>query len=328
MMAFEADRITGLVLNDDVVRPELNVVLEEQNMRIANNPNSRLAEQMDAALYLNHPYGRPTIGWRPEIEKLDRDDALAFYRRFYSPNNAIVVIAGDVTAEEVKAAAEATYGKVPVRADAAPRRRPQEPPQEAPRTVTLADPQVEQSSINRYYLAPSRTTAKPGESEALEVLAHVLGSGSNSRLYRSLVLDKGVALNAGAYYSSTALDYGKLGVFGSPKPGKNLHDVEAAIDGVLSDVVEHGVTAEELDLAKNRMIADAVYAQDNQATLARWYGAALATGETVDMVREWPEAIRAVTADQVRDAARKWFNRKASVTGYLVNSLHDEEKHT
>ena len=103
----------------------------------------------------------------------DRDDALAFYRRFYSPNNAIVVVAGDVTAEEVKADAEATYGQVPVRADMAPRRRPQEPLQEAPRTVTLADPQVEQPSINRYYLAPSRTTAKPGESEALEVLALV-----------------------------------------------------------------------------------------------------------------------------------------------------------
>jgi len=328
MMAFEADRITGLVLTDDVVRPELNVVLEEQNMRVANNPNSRLAEQMDAALYLNHPYGRPTIGWRPEIESLDRDDALAFYRRFYSPNNAIVVVAGDVTTEEVKAYADDTYGKIPSRADIAPRRRPKEPPPEAPRTVTLADPQVEQPSVNRYYLAPSRTTAKPGESEALEVLAHVLGGGSNSRLYRTLVLDRGVALHTGAYYSSTALDYSKLGVFGSPKPGKTLHDVEAAIDIVLSDVSEHGVTDEELDLAKNRMIADAVYAQDNQATLARWYGAALATGETVDMVRQWPEAIRAVTADDVRDAARKWLNRKASVTGYLVNSLHDEEKHT
>ena len=328
MMAFEADRITGLVLTDDVVRPELNVVLEEQNMRIANNPNSRLAEQMDAALYLNHPYGRPTIGWRPEIETLDRDDALAFYRRFYSPNNAIVVVAGDVTAEEVKADAEATYGQIAARADVAPRRRPQEPPQEAPRTVTLADPQVEQPSINRYYLAPSRMTAKPGESEALEVLAHVLGSGSNSRLYRALVLDKGVAVNAGAYYSSTALDYGKFGVFGTPKPGKSLRDLEAAIDAVLGDIVEQGVTADELDLAKNKMIADAVYAQDNQATLARWYGAALSTGETVDMVREWPEAIRAVTADRVREAARKWLNRKASVTGYLVNSLRDEEKHT
>jgi zinc protease len=239
-----------------------------------------------------------------------------------------VVVAGDVTAEEVKADAEATYGQVPVRADAAPRRRPQEPPQEAPRTVTLADPQVEQPSINRYYLAPSRTTAKPGESQALEVLAHVLGSGSNGRLYRALVLDKGVALNAGAYYSSTAVDYGKFGVFGAPKPGKTLRDVEAAIDAVLSDVSEQGVTAEELELAKNKMIADAVYAQDNQATLARWYGAALSTGETVDMVREWPEAIRAVTADQVREAAHKWLNRKASVTGYLVNSLRDEEKHT
>jgi zinc protease len=325
MMAFEADRITGLILTDDVVRPELNVVLEEQNMRVANNPNSRLAEQMDAALYLNHPYGRPTIGWRPEIERLDRNDALAFYRRFYTPNNAIVVIAGDVTAEEVKADAQETYGKIAPRAEIAPRQRPQEPPQEAPRTVTLADSQVEQPSVNRYYLVPSRTTAKPGESEALEVLAHVLGSGSNSRLYRTLVVEQGIALNAGAYYSDTAVDYGKFGVFGSPKPGKTLHDVEAAIDAILADVVEHGVTANELELAKNRLIADAVYAQDNQATLARWYGAALATGQTVEMVRNWPDDIHAVTGDAVREAARSWLNRKASVTGYLVESLRSME---
>jgi zinc protease len=328
MMAFEADRITGLVLTNDVVRPELSVVLEEQNMRVANNPASRLAEQMDAALYLNHPYGRPVIGWRPEIEALNRDEALAFYRRFYTPNNAIVVVAGDVTAEEVKAAAEETYGKIAPRAEIVPRQRPKEPPQEAPRTVTLADSKVEQPSVSRYYLAPSRTASKPGESEALEVLAHVLGTGSNSRLYRALVVDQGVALNAGAYYSGTALDYGKFGVFGAPKQGKTLHDVEVAIDAVLADVSERGVTADELDLAKNRLIADAVYAQDNQATLARWYGAALATGETVDMVRNWPEAIRAVTADQVRDAARTWLNRRASVTGYLVNSLQSEEKRT
>src|SRR5271170_4200104 len=149
MMAFEADRIAGLVLTDDVVRPELNVVLEEQNMRVANNPGSRLAEQMDAALYLNHPYGRPVIGWRPEIEALNRDEALNFYRRFYTPNNAIVVVAGDVTADEVKAAAEETYGKIAPRAQIGPRRRPMEPPQEAPRTVTLADSKVEQPNISR-----------------------------------------------------------------------------------------------------------------------------------------------------------------------------------
>src|SRR5277367_3370697 len=175
MMALEADRITNLVLTDDVVKPELNVVLEEQNMRVASNPNARLSEQVDAALFLNHPYGRPVIGWRQEIEKLTRDEALAFYRRFYTPNNAIVVIAGDVTADEVKADAEATYGKIAPRAEIGPRRRPMEPPQEAPRTVTLADHRVEQPSISRVYLAPSRLTAKPGESQALEVLAHVLG---------------------------------------------------------------------------------------------------------------------------------------------------------
>jgi zinc protease len=327
MMAFEADRITGLVLTDEVVRPELNVVLEEQNMRVANNPTARLTEQMDAALYLNHPYGRPVIGWRPEIEALDRNEALAFYRRFYTPNNAIVVIAGDVTPEEVRADAEETYGKIAPRAEIARRQRPKEPVQEAPRTVTLADARVEQASVSRVYLAPSRTTAKPGESEALEVLAHVLGVGANSRLYRALVVEQGVALGAGAYYSSTGLDYGKFGVYGSPKPGKKLRDVETAIDAVLADVSDNGVTADELELAKNRLIADVVYAQDNQATLARWYGAAVATGQTVDMVRDWPKSIRAVTADSVREAARNWLDRRASVTGYLVNSLQSEEKH-
>jgi zinc protease len=328
MMALEADRMTGLVLTDDVVRPELNVVLEEQNMRVANNPAGRLGEQIDAALYLNHPYGRPVIGWRHEIEQLTRDDALAFYRRFYTPNNAVVIVAGDVTADEVKADAEATYGKVAIRAEIAPRNRPKEPVQEASRTVTLADSRVEQPSLTRDYLVPSESTAKPGESEALDVLAHVIGSGANSRMYRTLVVDKGIALNAGAYYSGTALDYGKFGVYGSPKPGVTLHQVEDGIDAILADVIAHGVTADELDRAKTRLIADAVYAQDNQATLARWYGAAIACGETVAMVRAWPDQIRAVTADAVQDAAKQWLDRRRSVTGYLVKSLQPEESHS
>ncbi len=327
-MALEADRITGLVLTDEVVKPELNVVLEEQNMRIANNPGARLGEQMDAALYLNHPYGRPVIGWRPEIEKLDREDALAFYRRFYTPNNAIVVIAGDVTPEEVRADAAETYGKIADRAETNPRHRPMEPVQEAPRTVTLADSRVEQPTVTRDYLAPSESTAKPGESEALDVLAHILGSGENCRMYRSLVIDKGIALSAGAYYSGTALDYAKFGVYGSPKPGIALHQIEEGIDAVLADVIAHGVTADELDRSKNRLIADAVYADDNQATLARWYGSALVTGQTVDMVRTWPDRIRAVTPDAVQQAARTWLDRRHSVTGYLVKSLQPEESHS
>src|SRR6202045_2751237 len=293
MMALEADRITGLVLTDEVVRPELNVVLEEQNMRVANNPVGRLGEQMDAALYLNHPYGRPAIGWRQEIEKLSRDEALAFYRRFYTPNNAVVIVVGDVSAEQVKADAEATYGKIAPRAENNPRQHPMEPVQEAPRTVTLADSRVEQPSVTRNYLVPSETTAKPGESEALDVLTNVIGSGSDRRLYPTL--------------------------------GVSLSQVEAGIDAVLADVVEHGVTADELDSAKNRLIAEAVYAQDNQATLARWYGAAIACGETVDMVQAWPDHVRAVTPEAVQAVARQWLDRRRSVTGYLVQSLKPQD---
>src|SRR5215471_8590913 len=152
LMEFEADRMTGLVLSDEVVRPELQVVLEEQNMRVANNPAARLSEQVDAALYLNHPYGRPVIGWRRQIEQLEAEDALAFYKRFYTPNNAVVVVAGDVDAAEVKKLADETYGKVEPRAAIGPRMRPQEPAPAAVRHVTLADPRVADPSLQRSYL--------------------------------------------------------------------------------------------------------------------------------------------------------------------------------
>jgi zinc protease len=326
MMELEADRMTGLVLSDDAVRPELNVVLEEQNMRVGNNPAARLGEQMDAALYLNHPYGRPVIGWRQEIEQLGREEALEFYRRFYTPNNAIVVIAGDVTAEEVRALAQDTFGKVPRVADIKPRLRPQEPVQDAPRTVTLADPRVTQPSLSRYYLVPSSTTARPGESEALDVLAHILGRGSNSRLYQTLVVEKGVAVNAGASYDGTALDNTRLSVYATPKPETTLPQLEQAIDAVLADVVENGVSGEELERSKNRLIADSIYANDNQRTLAQWYGSSLATGGTVEQVRTWPDRLRLVSAEAVRDAARHWLDQRRSVTGYLVKDTRPEEK--
>jgi zinc protease len=326
MMEFEADRMTGLTLTDDLVRPELKVVLEEQNMRVANNPGARLGEQMDAALYLNNPYGRPVIGWRHEIEQLDREDALAFYRRFYTPNNAILVVAGDVTPDEVRALAEETFGKVPRVAEIKPRLRPQEPEQQAARTVTLADPRVTQPSVSRYYLVPSSTTAQPGESEALDVLAHILGRGSNSRLYQTLVISKGIAVSAGANYDGTAVDATRMSVYGSPKPGTSLPQIEEAIDAVLAEVIDKGVTGEELDRSKSRMIADAVYANDNQRMLAQWYGASLTTGASVEQIRTWPDRIRVVTAEAVREAARRWLDKRRSVTGYLVKDTRPEEK--
>jgi len=318
MMEFESDRMTNLVLTDDVVKPELQVILEERNSRVENNVNARLSEQMEAALYLNHPYGRPVIGWRHEMEGLTREDALEFYRRFYTPNNAILIIAGDVTPDEVKKLAEETYGRVPRVTEVKPRVRPQEPRQEAPRTVTLSDPRVTQPSLSRYYLVPSYSSGRPGEAESIDVLTHVLGRGANSRLYKKLVVDTGIAVSAGASYYGTALDSTRLGVYATPKPGTSLTQVEEAIDAVLTELIEKGVTQEELERSRNRLIADAVYAQDSQSSLARWYGASLTTGLTIEQIRSWPDRLRAVTVDDVKNAAKQALDKRRSVTGYLV----------
>jgi zinc protease len=319
VMEFEADRMTGLVLQDENVLPERDVVLEEYNMRVANNPEARLTEQIMAALYLNHPYGRPVIGWHHEIEKLDRQDALAFYRRFYAPNNATLVIAGDVDADEIRPMAERTFGVVAPQPDIPARRiRPQEPTPIAPRTVTVADPRVEQPKMMRYYLVPSAATAASGESAALDVLAQLMGNGTNSYLYRALVVDKPLAVTAGAGYQGTALDDTQFTISVSPKPGIAFAQIEPVVDRVIAEVAQNPVPSEDLERVKTQLIAEAIYAQDSQATLARWYGAALTTGLSIDDIRNWPERIRAVTAEQVRAAAQKWLDKKRSVTGYLV----------
>ena len=330
MMEFEADRMTGLVLKDENVLPERDVVLEEFNMRVANNPEARLTEQVMAALYLNHPYGRPVIGWHQEIEKLDREDALAFYRRFYAPNNAILVVAGDVDAEELRPMVERTFGLIAAQpAIPALRLRPQEPEPAAPRTVTLSDPRVEQPSLRRYYLVPSATTAAAGESPALDVLAQLMGGGSNSYLYRRLVVDRPLAVTANVAYQGTSLDATQFTISAAPRSGVEFAQVEQVIDEVIADISQNGVRAEDLERVKTQLIAEAIYAQDNQATLARWYGGALTTGISIEDIRGWPDRIRAVTAEQVRDAAQRWLDKKRSVTGYLIKDTtakHEEKR--
>src|ERR1700749_2134970 len=291
-------------------------------MRVANNPEARLTEQIMAAPYLNHPYGRRVIGWHQEIEKLNREDALAFYKRFYAPNNAILVIAGDVDADEVRPMAERTFGVVASQpAIPAQRLRPQEPEPAAPRTVTLSDPRVEQPGLRRYYLVPSATTAAAGENAALDVLAQLMGGGSNSYLYRRLVVDHPLAVNAGAGYQGTSLDATQFTISASPRSGVSFAQVEQAIDEVIADITQNGVRSEDLERVKTQLIAETIYAQDNQATLARWYGGAMTTGLSIEEIRSWPERIRAVTADQVRDAAQKWLDKKRSVTGYLIKDV-------
>ncbi|MEF2547612.1 pitrilysin family protein [Aurantimonas sp. E1-2-R+4] len=318
VMTFEADRMENLVLSKETVAPERDVILEERRSRVDNDPGSQLAEAVQAALFQNSPYGDPVIGWRSEIEALSRDGAVAFYDKYYTPNNAILLIAGDVTEAEVRRLAEKTYGKVARRAEPGERVRPVEPEPLAARTVTLTDARVTQPSMQRAYLVPSDTTADPGEAEALDVLADVLGGGTTSRLYRGLVVDKAIAAGAGAHYAGTALEEGQFVVYGMPRGEASLEEIEAAIDAEIARIVEKGITAEELERAKNRVRKDVIYLRDSQTSMARRYAAALSTGRTIADVEGWPERIEAVTVEDVAAAARKYLQPKRSVTGYLL----------
>jgi zinc protease len=318
MMDYEADRMTNLVLTDEIVAPERDVVLEERRMRTDGDPSSQLSEAVHAALFTHHPYGKPIIGWQHEIEALGREDALAYYERFYTPENAILIVAGDVTADEVRALAQETYGRIPARGEPPTRVRPREPEPRAHRLVTLADEKVEQPTQQRLYLVPSYASATGGEAEALEVAAHLLGGGPTSVLYRKLVVEERIAVSTGAYYLGSALDETRFFVWAVPAPDVALEKLDAAVGRIIDQMARETVSEEDLARAKTRLIADAVYAQDSQTMLARWFGAALTTGESLEAVQNWPARIDAVSAQDVQRAVGKWLERRRAVTGFLL----------
>ena len=320
MMELEADRMANLRLSDDKVLPERKVILEERHMRTDNDPAARLEESVQASLYQNHPYGVPIIGWEHEIEALSTKDALDFYNLYYAPNNAILIVSGDITAEELKPLAEKYYGVIPARS-VPPRVRPREPAQKTARRVVLKDQRVRQPSWSRTYLAPSYASVTKEEKtspHALEVLTEILGGGTTSRLYRSLVVEKGVAVSAGAYYEGARLDGGSLILYGTPPPGGSLPGLETAVTEELRELFEGGVTDEDVEKAKQRLRAEAIYARDSLFNPGRVLGTALTAGRSIADVEDWPDHITAVSTAEVLAAARAVLRNEISVTGELL----------
>jgi len=323
MMRFEADRMENLVLSDEVIDPERSVVLEERNSRIENRPSGLFGEAMSAALYRNHRYGVPIIGWRHEIEKLGKDDAIAFYDKFYTPNNAILVVAGDVEANEVLRMAQNTYGKVARRAEPGKRMRPLEPPTRAPHRIAMTHERVRTPSLRRDYLVPSYRNSEDGEE--LDILSEILGSGTTSRIYRALVIEQKLATSAGAYYQGGSLDDTSFGLYATPSADKTLEQVENALDEQIAILLKDGITETELKRAKSRLVKSAIFARDSQVTLARIYGATLAVGGTIKKVQSWSDDIRAVKLEDVNAVARKYLDLKRSVTGTLSRAKMKKE---
>jgi zinc protease len=318
MMQMEADRMVNLRLDDDEIATEREVIIEERNQRVENSPAALFREQKDAVQYLNHRYGVPIIGWRHEMEALGREEALAFYERFYAPNNAILVVAGDVTPEEVRALAEEHYGPIPANPDLPARTRPMEPPQTAERRLIYRDARVAQPYVSRSYLAPERDSGAQETAAALTVLAEVLGSGTTSVLAEALQFDSQIATFTGAFYSGMSLDSTTFDLVVVPSEGVTLEEAEAAMDRVLADFLTTGVDAEQLDRIKMQLRAAQIYARDNVDSIANRYGRALTQGLTVQDVQDWPAILQAVTADDVMAAARMVLDRRQAVTGWLM----------
>ncbi len=317
MMRLEADRMENLVLTQAKILPERDVVNEERNARTENNPGSLLREAMNASLYQNHAYGIPIIGWKHEVNALTKDDAIAFYDKFYTPNNAILVVAGDVDAETVKTLAEKTYGKVKRRAEPGVRKRPAEPEPRAARRIEMSDARVRTPSFSRVYLVPSYYSNDTQEAEAFDILSEILGGGTTSRIYRKLVVADKVASSAGSWYQGGSLDETQFGFYGSPRNGKTLAEVEAATDEVIATLLKDGVTEAEVKRAQKRLVRSSIFTQDSQSTLARIYGGSLTLGSTIESIQAWPDKINSVTVEEVNEVARKYLKLKRSVTGYL-----------
>ncbi len=322
MMQMEADRMRNIRLTESDIATERNVVIEERNQRTENNPRALFGEQLSAVQYHNHRYGVPIIGWMHEIETLDMDDAISFYNTYYYPNNAILVVSGDVTPQEVERLANEHYGPIPANPDLPERLRTEEPPQTAERRLYFRDARVSQSYVSRSYLAPERDPGDQKTAAALTVLAEVLGGGQTSYLTEKLQFEQQKAVYSGSFYRGTSLDDTTFDVVIVPTPGVSLEEAESALDAAIEQFMVDGVTDEQLDRIKMQVRASEIYARDDVSGIANRYGRALTSGLTVADVQAWPDILQSITNDDVMAAAELVFDRNASVTGWL---MQDEE---
>lgn len=318
MMQMESDRMRNIRLTERDIITERDVILEERNQRTDNNPRALFGEQLNASQYLNHRYGVPIIGWRHEMEELDMEDTLSFYQTYYSPNNAILIVSGDVEPDEVKRLADEYYGVIPANPDLPERIRSQEPPQTAARRITYEDARVAQPYVHRSYLAPERDAGEQEEAAALFMLAQLLGGGTTSYLNEKLQFDTQTVVYVGAFYGATSLDDTTFDLIVVPSDGVSLQEAEDAMDAAIAEFMAEGVDADDLARIKMQLRASQIYARDNVDGIANRYGQALTSGLTVEDVQAWPDILQAVTGEQIIEAAKSVIQPETSVTGWLM----------
>lgn len=317
VMEMEADRMRHLAPPPEEFRREREVIIEERRMRMDNKPESLLSEQMDAALFLNHPYRLSTIGWKHEMETLSQDDVMAFHRRFYHPANAVLVVAGDITLKELQPLTEKYYGSIPA-GTKNPRAWSKEPPHRASARLQMRHPNVREPLLMRRYLMSGLVDGDTSRAPALYVWAQWLGGSKTSRFYQALVREKKLATAVSVDYDGLCLGPARLNITARPAAGVTLDTLEREIDALLEQARNAPPSEDELRRAKLAQKASIVFTADGLQGMANLVGEFRMAGLPADFAQHWPETIDTVTAAQVLEAGRKELDITRSVTAWLL----------
>lgn len=328
VMALEADRMINLQLDDKEIEPERDVIIEERRMRTDNDPKSLFNEQLRANLFINAPYGEPIIGWKNEMPKLSRADVENYYTTWYTPDNAILVVSGDVTFEQVVDLARKTYGIIPSH-DVPDHVRPQVPDLSAPVRLTLEQEDIRQPVFIKGWVVPS-IIQDPKTYATLTVMADSLSGGSATKLYQTLVVERKMATSIDLTYDGDYRGQGSLWLYVVPAPNVGKEELERAVSLLFSETVGNGISDSEVAASKTRLIDQALFARDSVTGPAMVIGQAMSMGVKLDDIEHWPEKIAAVSRADVQNAFDTYLHpvspKTQPVTGWMLPKQQKPEE--
>ncbi len=317
-MALEADRLNGLNPKPDDMLKEREVIIEERRSRIDNNPKALFAEQLASIMFVHHPYGTPLIGWQHEMASLTMQDVLDFHHTYYRVNHAVLVLAGDITAEEARPLVEKYYGDLVAGEAIPPRHWVSEPPARGEKRFTMRHALVNEPHWQREYLAPSIRNGETSLALPLMVFAQALGGGQTSVLYQELVVKQKVATQVSASYNGFSLGPETFIISATPASGVSIETLEDAVDAVLKHATAAPLAASDVERAKTLLKAETLYAREGLQGMAYMVGWLVMLGLDADYINQWPALISQVSAESIQLAAKKIFVPEGSVTGVLL----------
>lgn len=325
MMKLEADRMGNLVLSEKEFNSEIKVVMEERRMRTEDDPQSLVSEGMNATAFQAHPYRRPVIGWMDDLEHMNYRDARQWYQTWYAPNNATLVVVGDVKHQDVFKLAQQYYGVF--KPHALPERKPQnEPAQAGEKRVVVKAPAKLPYLLMSWKAPHIRDVEKDRESYALDMLAAVLDGHSASRLPKRLVRESRIAQAVGAGYDNTLRGEALFSIDAQPADGHSMAELEAALRAEIKRIQDEGVAADELERVKTQTIAAQVFKRDSMMAQAMEIGQAEVIGLGWRSIDRMLEQLRSVTAEEVQAVAKKYFGNDSLTVAVLDPQPVDESK--